>query len=171
MFILHYPLDILYSKFLLVILQPVNMYPANELGFHDLFGNAWEWAEDHFNGLDGYSSHWYYDDFSSPCFDGRHNLILVRLGLLLDKTLLILSQMDVFGLVSLQIIYRCLFSNFREDPGCPLVMRPPSLLALPSGDISFSMLVSALLDLYRWPTKSMSLPDLSRTRCLFLASA
>lgn len=55
---------------------PVNMYPANELGYHDVFGNAWEWAEDHFNGLNGYSSHWYYDDFSSPCFDGRHNLIL-----------------------------------------------------------------------------------------------
>ena len=79
------------------------MYPANELGFHDLFGNAWEWAEDHFNGLDGYSSHWYYDDFSSPCFDGRHNLILVRLGLLLDKTHLILSRMDLFGLVSYRL--------------------------------------------------------------------
>lgn len=56
------------------------MYPANELGYHDVFGNAWEWAEDHFNGLNGYSSHWYYDDFSSPCFDGRHNLILVSTG-------------------------------------------------------------------------------------------
>ncbi|XP_062622318.1 uncharacterized protein LOC134283831 [Saccostrea cucullata] len=55
---------------------PVNMYPGNELGFHDIFGNVWEWAEDHFNGLDGYDSHWFYDDFSSPCFDGRHNLIL-----------------------------------------------------------------------------------------------
>lgn len=64
----------------LVVLQPVNMYPANELGYHDVFGNAWEWAEDHFNGLNGYSSHWYYDDFSSPCFDGRHNLILVSTG-------------------------------------------------------------------------------------------
>ncbi|KAK3089792.1 hypothetical protein FSP39_006572 [Pinctada imbricata] len=55
---------------------PVNMYPSNELGFHDVFGNVWEWTEDHFNGLCNYESHWLYDDFSSPCFDGRHNIIL-----------------------------------------------------------------------------------------------
>ncbi|XP_071117341.1 uncharacterized protein [Haliotis cracherodii] len=55
---------------------PVNLYPSNEMGFHDAFGNVWTWLEDHFNGLCGFSTHWLYDDFSSPCFDGHHNMIL-----------------------------------------------------------------------------------------------
>lgn len=54
---------------------PVNMFPANELGFHDVFGNVWQWQEDHFNGLSTHT-HWFYDDFSAPCYDGRHNMIL-----------------------------------------------------------------------------------------------
>lgn len=36
----------------------------------------WEWTEDHFNGLDGFETHRLYDDFSTPTFDGAHNLIL-----------------------------------------------------------------------------------------------
>ncbi|XP_064604807.1 uncharacterized protein LOC135470036 [Liolophura sinensis] len=55
---------------------PVNLYSPTSAGFYDVFGNVWEWTEDHFNGLPGYQSHWLYDDFSSPCFDGRHNMIL-----------------------------------------------------------------------------------------------
>ncbi|XP_063412850.1 uncharacterized protein LOC134695502 isoform X1 [Mytilus trossulus] len=55
---------------------PVNMFPATEAGFHDVYGNVWHWTEDHFNGLYDYRSHYLYDDFSSPCFDGRHNIIL-----------------------------------------------------------------------------------------------
>merc|ERR1719464_2111786 len=39
-------------------------------------GNAWEWTEDHFNPLDGFEVHHVYDDFSTPCFDGRHNMIM-----------------------------------------------------------------------------------------------
>ncbi|XP_019854503.1 PREDICTED: ergothioneine biosynthesis protein 1-like isoform X1 [Amphimedon queenslandica] len=54
---------------------PVNFYPANSKGFYDLYGNVWECTEDHFNGFPGYESHYLYDDFSSPCFDGRHNMI------------------------------------------------------------------------------------------------
>ncbi|XP_072919440.1 uncharacterized protein [Hemitrygon akajei] len=55
---------------------PVNMYPPNEAGFHDVFGNVWEWTEDHFNGLPGFETTYLYDDFSTPCFDGKHNIIL-----------------------------------------------------------------------------------------------
>ena len=61
-----------YSSF-----QPVNMYAPSEAGFCDVFGNVWEWGEDHFNGFGEFKAHLLYDDFSSPCFDGRHNMILV----------------------------------------------------------------------------------------------
>ncbi|XP_052271400.1 uncharacterized protein LOC127872113 [Dreissena polymorpha] len=54
---------------------PVDLFPANELGFHDVFGNVWQWTEDHFNGLCN-DTHWLYDDFTTPCYDGRHNIIL-----------------------------------------------------------------------------------------------
>jgi len=53
------------------------MYPANDLGFYDVFGNVWQWTEDQFNGLCT-ETHFLYDDFSSPCYDGKHNVILVR---------------------------------------------------------------------------------------------
>lgn len=55
---------------------PVNLFPPTETGFYDVFGNTWEWVEDHFNGLSGFHTHFLYDDFSSPCFDGKHNIIL-----------------------------------------------------------------------------------------------
>ncbi|XP_062920042.1 uncharacterized protein LOC134354759 [Mobula hypostoma] len=55
---------------------PVTMYPPNETGFHDVFGNVWEWTEDHFNGLPGFETTYLYDDFSTPCFDGKHMIIL-----------------------------------------------------------------------------------------------
>lgn len=42
----------------------------------DAQGNVWQWAEDHFNGLPGFKTHFLYDDFSSPCFDSRHTMIL-----------------------------------------------------------------------------------------------
>ncbi|EDO38225.1 predicted protein [Nematostella vectensis] len=54
----------------------VNLFPANKAGFHDVFGNAWSWAEDHFNGLPGNDTHYLYDDFSSPTFDGKHYMIM-----------------------------------------------------------------------------------------------
>ncbi|KAL8572528.1 hypothetical protein ACOMHN_019567 [Nucella lapillus] len=55
---------------------PVNMFAPTEAGFSDVFGNVWEWTEDHFNGLDHFDTHFLYDDFSSPCFDGKHNTML-----------------------------------------------------------------------------------------------
>ena len=56
------------------------MYSSTGAGFHDVFGNVWEWTEDHFNGLPGYTSDPLYDDFSSPCFDGRHTVIMVGIS-------------------------------------------------------------------------------------------
>ena len=58
-------------------IQPVNMFPANSLGFYDVYGNVWEWLEDQFNGLPGFKTHYLYDDFSTPCFDGRHTMMTV----------------------------------------------------------------------------------------------
>lgn len=42
----------------------------------DVFGNVWQWCEDHFNPLEGFAVNKYYDDFSVPCFDGEHQMIL-----------------------------------------------------------------------------------------------
>jgi 5-histidylcysteine sulfoxide synthase/putative 4-mercaptohistidine N1-methyltranferase len=42
----------------------------------DLFGNVWQWCEDQFNPLNGFAVNKYYDDFSVPCFDGKHQMIL-----------------------------------------------------------------------------------------------
>ena len=55
---------------------PVNAFAASEHGVHDVFGNVWQWCEDHFHPLDGFRVHPLYDDFSTPCFDGKHQLIL-----------------------------------------------------------------------------------------------
>lgn len=37
---------------------------------------AWEWTEDHFSPLKGFEVHHVYDDFSTPCFDGKHSMIV-----------------------------------------------------------------------------------------------
>ena len=57
--------------------QCVHMFPPNALGFHDVYGNVWEWSEDQFNGLPGFETNYLYDDFSTPCFDGRHTMMMV----------------------------------------------------------------------------------------------
>jgi 5-histidylcysteine sulfoxide synthase len=54
----------------------VDAYPPNALGFHDTTGSAWEWCEDHFCALPGFKVHKYYEDFSTPCFDGLHHVII-----------------------------------------------------------------------------------------------
>jgi 5-histidylcysteine sulfoxide synthase/putative 4-mercaptohistidine N1-methyltranferase len=56
--------------------SPVDAGPANPVGVHDSMGNVWEWNEDHFNAFPGFKIHQFYEDFSLPCFDGKHNLIL-----------------------------------------------------------------------------------------------
>ncbi len=43
--------------------------------FSDVFGNAWQWAEDDFHPLHDFTVHPLYEDFSTPCFDGKHTMI------------------------------------------------------------------------------------------------
>lgn len=56
------------------------MYPPSSMGFYDVYGKVWEWTEDHFNGLPGFKSSYLYDDYSTPSFDGKHNMIMVIAG-------------------------------------------------------------------------------------------
>nr|XP_039262070.1 ergothioneine biosynthesis protein 1-like [Styela clava] len=55
---------------------PVDYYPPSEAGFCDIFGNIWEWTEDDFNGMPGGKTDYLYDDFSTPCYDGKHTVIM-----------------------------------------------------------------------------------------------
>lgn len=54
----------------------VDALPANNQGFYDSFGNVWQWCEDPFHPLPEFKIHPYYTDFSTPCFDGEHQMIL-----------------------------------------------------------------------------------------------
>ncbi|KAL3905288.1 MAG: hypothetical protein SGILL_009738, partial [Bacillariaceae sp.] len=56
--------------------NPVDHFAPSHTGHHDTTGNAWEWTEDHFNPLKGFEVHHVYDDFSTPCFDGKHSMIV-----------------------------------------------------------------------------------------------
>lgn len=52
---------------------PVNKFATGEL--FDVIGNVWQWTESPFDGFSGFKVHPLYDDFSTPTFDGKHNLI------------------------------------------------------------------------------------------------
>lgn len=41
----------------------------------EILGNTWHWLLDQFNPLEGFKIDPLYDDFSTPCFDGRHQMI------------------------------------------------------------------------------------------------
>lgn len=56
--------------------SPVTAGSATAKGFRDVFGNVWQWLADDFNPLPGAQVHPYYDDFSSPCYDGQHQMIV-----------------------------------------------------------------------------------------------
>tara|TARA_B110000014_G_scaffold263746_1_gene261621 strand:- start:2904 stop:5090 length:2187 start_codon:yes stop_codon:yes gene_type:complete len=52
---------------------PVDQFESE--GFFDIIGNVWQWTESPIDGFNGFEVHPLYDDFSTPTFDGRHNLI------------------------------------------------------------------------------------------------
>jgi len=52
---------------------PINTFENN--GIYDIAGNVWQWSESQIDGFDGFKVHPLYDDFSTPTFDGKHNLI------------------------------------------------------------------------------------------------
>ena len=52
---------------------PVDRFESN--GFYDVIGNVWQWTEMPISGLDGFEIHPFYDDFSTPTFDAKHNLM------------------------------------------------------------------------------------------------
>ena len=52
---------------------PVNRH-AFPGGFYDVIGNVWQWTETPVDAFEGYEVHPAYDDFSTPTFDGKHNL-------------------------------------------------------------------------------------------------
>ncbi|WDE08117.1 5-histidylcysteine sulfoxide synthase [Thalassomonas viridans] len=52
---------------------PVNRFEID--GLFDITGNVWQWTESAIDGFNGFEVHPLYDDFSTPTFDGKHNLI------------------------------------------------------------------------------------------------
>ncbi|MBZ9652825.1 5-histidylcysteine sulfoxide synthase [Psychroflexus montanilacus] len=52
---------------------PVDSFAFGD--FYDLMGNVWQWTETPITGYPGFKVHPLYDDFSTPTFDGKHNLI------------------------------------------------------------------------------------------------
>jgi 5-histidylcysteine sulfoxide synthase/putative 4-mercaptohistidine N1-methyltranferase len=52
---------------------PVDRFKFGD--FYDLMGNAWQWTENPISGFSGFEVHPLYDDFSTPTFDTKHNLI------------------------------------------------------------------------------------------------
>ncbi|WNV03344.1 5-histidylcysteine sulfoxide synthase [Candidatus Methylospira mobilis] len=51
---------------------PVNRFAHGDL--HDVAGNVWQWTETPIYPFEGFEVHPLYDDFTTPTFDGRHNL-------------------------------------------------------------------------------------------------
>jgi putative 4-mercaptohistidine N1-methyltranferase len=52
---------------------PVDRFKMGD--FYDVTGNVWQWTETPITGFAGFKVHPMYDDFSTPTFDGKHNMI------------------------------------------------------------------------------------------------
>jgi putative 4-mercaptohistidine N1-methyltranferase len=52
---------------------PVNQFRQGEL--FDVVGNVWQWTETPIYPFDGFEVHRIYDDFTTPTYDNRHNII------------------------------------------------------------------------------------------------
>ncbi len=52
---------------------PVNRHEGPG-GFFDIIGNVWQWTETPIDAYEGFAVHPVYDDFSTPTFDGKHNV-------------------------------------------------------------------------------------------------
>jgi len=52
---------------------PVDMFQSGD--FFDVIGNVWQWTETPITGYPRFKVHPLYDDFSTPTFDGKHNII------------------------------------------------------------------------------------------------
>jgi len=53
--------------------SPVNAFKFKNL--YDVVGNVWQWSSSYIDGYEGFEVHPIYDDFSTPTFDTKHNLI------------------------------------------------------------------------------------------------
>lgn len=53
--------------------SPINQFAFGD--FYDVIGNVWQWTETPITGYPGFKVHPLYDDFSTPTFDGKHNII------------------------------------------------------------------------------------------------
>jgi 5-histidylcysteine sulfoxide synthase/putative 4-mercaptohistidine N1-methyltranferase len=53
---------------------PVDTFAHGD--FYDLVGNVWQWSETPIYPFEGFEVHPYYDDFTMPTFDRKHNIIL-----------------------------------------------------------------------------------------------
>lgn len=52
---------------------PVDTFAHGKL--FDAVGNVWQWTQTAIEGFEGFTPHPWYDDFSTPTFDTKHNLI------------------------------------------------------------------------------------------------